>query len=193
MTKLPQARTCSDREPSSGVDTIYPAIESLNAMSTVCHSAVSDSCDPMDCSPQGSSVHGISQARILEWVAISFPRESSLQLDSLLSDSQGIPLNQYCEVFQHIPELSIMEHSLSSQVPLHSTVYQNFLCSGSPDSSILFTLNLLQTGLTLHGNYLGWPKSFFNIFPKILNEAFGQPSTWYDHVFLDPNSLAILL
>ena len=29
-------------------------------------------CNPMDCSPQGSSVHGISQARILEWVAISF-------------------------------------------------------------------------------------------------------------------------
>ena len=29
-------------------------------------------CDPMDCSPLGSSVHGISQARILEWVAISF-------------------------------------------------------------------------------------------------------------------------
>ena len=34
-------------------------------------------CDPMDCSPPGSSVHGISQARILEWVAISFSRESS--------------------------------------------------------------------------------------------------------------------
>ena len=32
--------------------------------------------DPMDCSPQSSSVHGISQASILEWVAISFPRES---------------------------------------------------------------------------------------------------------------------
>ena len=30
--------------------------------------------DPMDCSPPGSSVHGISQARILEWVAISFSR-----------------------------------------------------------------------------------------------------------------------
>ena len=27
-------------------------------------------CDPMDCSPRGSSVHGVSQARILEWVAI---------------------------------------------------------------------------------------------------------------------------
>ena len=33
--------------------------------------------DPMDCSPPGSSVHGISQARILEWVAISYSRGSS--------------------------------------------------------------------------------------------------------------------
>ena len=41
------------------------------------HSVVSDSCDPMDCSPPGSSVHGILQARILEWVAISFSRVSS--------------------------------------------------------------------------------------------------------------------
>ena len=31
-------------------------------------------CDPMDCSLSGSSVHGILQARILEWVAISFSR-----------------------------------------------------------------------------------------------------------------------
>ena len=34
-------------------------------------------CDPMDCSLPSSSVHGILQARILEWVAISFSRESS--------------------------------------------------------------------------------------------------------------------
>ena len=33
--------------------------------------------DPKDCSPPGSSVHGILQARILEWVAISFSRGSS--------------------------------------------------------------------------------------------------------------------
>ena len=35
-------------------------------------------CSPMDCRPQGFSVHGIPQARILEWVAISFSRGSSL-------------------------------------------------------------------------------------------------------------------
>ena len=34
----------------------------------------------MDYSPPGSFVHGVSQARILEWVAISFARESSPQL-----------------------------------------------------------------------------------------------------------------
>ena len=34
-------------------------------------------CDPMDCSPLGSSVNEISQARILEWVAISSSRGSS--------------------------------------------------------------------------------------------------------------------
>ena len=34
-------------------------------------------CDPVDCSPAGSSVHGISQARVLEWNAISYSRRSS--------------------------------------------------------------------------------------------------------------------
>ena len=34
-------------------------------------------CEPMDCSPPGSSVHEILQTRILEWVAVPFSRESS--------------------------------------------------------------------------------------------------------------------
>ena len=38
-------------------------------------------CVPMDCSPPGSSVHGILQARILEWVAISWSRWSSQPRD----------------------------------------------------------------------------------------------------------------
>ena len=56
-------------------------------------------CDPMDCSPPGSSAHGILQARILEWVAIPFsrgssqprvePRSPEFQADSLLSEPPG--------------------------------------------------------------------------------------------------------
>ena len=58
-------------------------------------------CNPMTCSPPGSSVHGISQARILEWVAISFSRGSScprdqiqvscIAADSLTSEPPGKP------------------------------------------------------------------------------------------------------
>ena len=42
-------------------------------------------CDSMDCSPPGSSVHGILQARILEWVAMPSSRGSSLPRDRTLS------------------------------------------------------------------------------------------------------------
>ena len=63
---------------------------------------MSDSCDPMGCSPPGSSSHEISQARILEWVALSFSRGSSptqgsnlrlmhRQADSLPLSHQGSP------------------------------------------------------------------------------------------------------
>ena len=48
----------------------------LQCMKVKSESEVSQSCltlsDPMDCSPPGSSVHGIFQARVLEWVAIAF-------------------------------------------------------------------------------------------------------------------------
>ena len=72
-------------------------------------SEVTQSCptlrDPMDCSLPGSSVHGISQARILECVAISFSRGSSQSRDwtwvfrtagrlfTILSHQEKIPVN----------------------------------------------------------------------------------------------------
>ena len=58
-------------------------------------------CDPMDCTLPGSSVHGILQAIILEWVAVHFSRISSeprdqtqvsrIQADSFPSESPGKP------------------------------------------------------------------------------------------------------
>ena len=56
-------------------------------------------CHPLDCSPPGSSIYGMFQARILEWVAIPFSRKPSspgiktqppsLQADSLLLSHRG--------------------------------------------------------------------------------------------------------
>ena len=66
---------------------------------SVSPSVMSDSCNPMDYSPPGSSVHGILQARILERVAIPSPgnipdpgiklRSPALQVDSLPSEAPG--------------------------------------------------------------------------------------------------------
>jgi len=51
----------------------------LQCMKVKSESEVAQSCptpsDPMDCSPPGSSVHGIFQARVLEWGAIAFSKE----------------------------------------------------------------------------------------------------------------------
>ena len=44
----------------------------LHILSVIGCSVVSSCLPPMDCSPPGSSFHGILQARILEWLAISF-------------------------------------------------------------------------------------------------------------------------
>ena len=46
----------------------------LTSLACVCAQSCLTLCNPVDCSPPGSSVHGISQARILEWVAISSSR-----------------------------------------------------------------------------------------------------------------------
>ena len=62
---------------------------------------MTDSFDPMDCSPPGSSVHGILQRRLLEWWPFSSPGvlpnpeikpgSPALQADSLLSEPAGKP------------------------------------------------------------------------------------------------------
>ena len=53
----------------------------LQCMKVKSESEVAQSClilrDPMDCSPPGSSVHGIFQARVLEWVASAFSGTST--------------------------------------------------------------------------------------------------------------------
>ena len=64
---------------------VYQSSSPFRSLMKVKESEVTQSCptlcDPMDCSLPGSSVHGIFQARVLEWVAISFSRGSSQPRD----------------------------------------------------------------------------------------------------------------
>ena len=50
--------------------------ETKSKSERVSHSVVFNLCDPIDCCPPGSSVHGLLQARILEWVALPFSSKS---------------------------------------------------------------------------------------------------------------------
>ena len=69
-------------------------------------------CDPMDYSPPGSSVCGISQARILEWVAISFSRGSSQPRDWTHVSCTGRQI-LYCWVTREAL-LTLLGYSLAS-------------------------------------------------------------------------------
>ena len=70
--------------PDPGIEPRSPTLQADSLLSVppenpqrVSWSVMSDSLCPRDCSPPGSSVHGILQAKILEWVAIPFSRGSS--------------------------------------------------------------------------------------------------------------------
>ena len=58
----------------------FTLVITLVSLSEVAQSCLT-LCDPMDCSLPGSSVHGIFQAILLEWIAISFSRRSSQPRD----------------------------------------------------------------------------------------------------------------
>ena len=63
--------------------------------------------DPMDCSPPGSSVHGISQARTLEWVAMSFSKASSPPRDWTCISCIGRWV-LYCWATWEVPLLTLL-------------------------------------------------------------------------------------
>ena len=74
----PRDRTCISYDSQVGRQVPYQLDHWGDPSSSLCESEseVSNSFRPVDCSPPSSSVHGILQARILEWVAISFSRGS---------------------------------------------------------------------------------------------------------------------
>ena len=89
-------------------------------------------CDPIDYSPPDSSVHGISQTRILEWVAISFSRRSSRPRDrTCISCLAGGPfptepprkpqmlLVQFSSVTQSCPTLCDPTNRSMPGLPVH--------------------------------------------------------------------------
>ena len=91
-------------------------------------SVVSNSCNPMYCSPPGSSVHGTLQARILEWVAMPSSRGSSQPRDlthvSCLLHQQAGSLPLVPPWKSHI---CVCVYILAFQLKKPKTIYYNKL------------------------------------------------------------------
>ena len=93
---------------------------------------VAESCptlwDPMDCRPPGSSVHGIPQARIVEWVAISSSRGSSSPRDrtqvSCISCTDREILYHWAtgEALFHFSSIYVIPFQIKMKRGLYSTV-----------------------------------------------------------------------
>ena len=87
-------------------------------------------CDPMDCGPSGSSVHGVFLARIVKWVAISYSRGSSQPRDQTHVSCISCTADEFLLLsYWGRPILTV----------LHNTTLKNILCSAyssiSPPSS----------------------------------------------------------
>ena len=105
----------------------------LQCMKVKSESEVAQSCptlsDPMDCSPPGSSIHGIFQARVLEWGAIAFSsRFNCVQLCvTLWTIACQVPLPMEFSRQEYWNRVAIF-YSRGSSQPRHQT---HISCSGS--------------------------------------------------------------
>ena len=121
-------------------------------------SVVSDTfATPTDCSPPGSSVHGIPQPRILEWVAISSSRGSSRPRDQtcvsciagrfFTTEPSGKSLSLLFKIW-------LTYYILKGAAPVAQMV--EFAC-GAGDTGLIPGLGRsLEKGMATHSSILGW-------------------------------------
>ena len=93
--ETPYSVTCLHSQPSPSQSCVI-SLTTLRLRCTDLLQSWLTLCDPVDCSLQGSSVHGILQARILEWIAMSSSRACSWPRDQpLISCISCIPVRLF--------------------------------------------------------------------------------------------------
>ena len=107
-------------------------------------------CISMGCSPPGSSVHRISLARILEWVAISFSRGSSRPRDQTCVSCIGRWI-LYCRITREVPHIFCCFFSFSVLGKLNS-VFQFLTQKSPPLNTHFFYFFLIYNTVTKHHN-----------------------------------------
>jgi len=99
----------------------------LQCMKVKSESEVAQSCltlrNPMDCSLPGSSVHGIFQARTMEWVAISFSNAWKWKVKVKLLSRVRLLATLWTAAYQAPPPMGFSRQEYWSGVPVPSPIY----------------------------------------------------------------------
>ena len=143
---------------------------------SVSHLVMADSCNTMDCSPPASSVHGLLQARILEWVAICFPRGSSQPRHQIqVSCTAGRFFTVWSETNTplSINYTSIRASLVAQMVKNLPAMWETWVWSMCWD-------DLLEKGMATHSRILAWRISWTNV-PGELS-SMGLQTVGYDWV-----------
>ena len=109
--------------------------------------------DPKNCGPPGSSVRGISQARILEWVAVSSSRESSQHREWTYASCvshMGRRTFYHCTTVKYLSVASV--NASDSKITMSRACLPSFLSSFLP---CIFN-SLLTRGFLAKTNSCGW-------------------------------------
>ena len=112
----------SRQEYWSGVPLPSPLKNTLLLLLLSCFKSCPTLCDPTDSSPPGSSVPGILQARILEWVAISFSNAWKWKVKLKLLSRVRLLATPWTEAHQAPPSMGFSRQEYWSEVPLPSVV-----------------------------------------------------------------------
>ena len=149
----------------------------LQCMKVKSENEVSQSCltlsNPMDCSLPGSSIHGIFQARILEWVDIAFSNAWKWKVKVKSLSRVWLLATPWTAAYQAPPSMGFSRQEYWSGLPLPSplilhyliTIPFSFIISHSP-KWIPYSkhIDLFVVGWTHHFIHTSWIYAFFSLF-----------------------------
>ena len=121
-------------------------------------------CDHMDCSPPGSSVHGILQVRILEWVAFSFSGGSSWPGDQTHASCTGRQVLYYWDMSEAHYWNTVCKNSSKETAELEK---QNYVCFGKLWAILSLLLILKSDSISFICLFM-----VFQLISQILNPVF---------------------
>ena len=111
-------------------------------------------CNPMDCSLSGSPVHGILQARTVEWVAKSYSRGSSLPRDQTCNSSVSCIVRQVLYYFCHLDSVQFSSVQSLSCVRLFVTSWTAAHQASLPITNSRSLLKLMSIESVMPSNHL---------------------------------------